>query len=852
MISLTAFPALEPPPKNSHLRPGRAFWLAAASAGLISGCCSLSGPAPHSGLPAKSYQVAIDRDLRPSAVPLPVFADGQARPIATMTDSSGIQADFVENELMIEIATEAELQAFLAQWHGEVLAVDRPSAVGLEADPTYLIRVETERAELSSLAGNLETLNPKGASPISVGSAAGRRLIAIAAATAVTGKHVGINFLTTSYGFQDGQLAEAPSSSRTLTSYSGNLVETWNPNPSQWVYMKSGGLFDIGVAGAWKVLERNGAFKNKVKIAVIDGGFGDGIDFPQPYEYDDATQAAHDPTGPNENACGKDNPCPWHGWNAVHAAIGQVDNGIGAAGPGGPVGKLLAIRRTADIFSNLQAITNALFRGASIINMSFGTRVPALAWWSVIPFDLATLRAEGAGKMLFAAAGNSGEDINEEDCTPELLTIGGIVDQFCWESAWWTPCENGGVICVGAMDAFGPYRRPSSNYGGDELDIWGPGSVWVGGDYGDNAPHMFTGTSAASPFVAGVAALIWAANPGLDNAGVERVLYETAHHGKHDQIERWPNLYAAVIRAMGGTPPEIAIDAKWDASVQVFGACRPRYLLTANVMDPDHLPTTVTWSSDRDGVLGVGASLTSQLSDGTHRITAMAVDGLGLSALSNEVVLEVRNPTGANAPKPTIDLLSLDNQQTFAANQPITLEAAGSDPAVAFGHLIAANVRWDSSADGDLGAGQRISRKLSVGAHWITVRYTGQCGAMADDQRLIRILKASTDTPPEMKITIPPGNDLVLNASNGEACLPVAGSGFDKEDQDSATIEWWETDRSDVQWKVLSFDQNTTVCLKLAPNAPMTVHEIRLKGVDRTGNHAFSAPLRVTVVKGPR
>jgi serine protease len=823
--------------KANLLRAVCALYLTVSCVGLLSGCCSLPGPNRKASAP--SFKVAVNSKLKPSSEPLPRFPDGAPRPLATLTDKSGKQTDFVENELMIEFATQNELSAFLAKWHGTVLATDRPTMVGIAANPTYLIRVQTKRADLSKLTRNLSGLNPNGGSAISVGTRAARRLIAIGAETAMTGKHVGINYLTTSAGFQDRQLAEAPTSANTLTSYDGWTIENWNPNPFQWIYMKTGGNLDIGVAAAWRVLEQVGALDNKVKIAVIDGGFGGGDDFPSPYESNKASLAALDPTGPNEVSC-NGSPCPWHGWNVVNACMGQVNNGIGAAGPAGPVGKLLAIRRSADVFSNIQAITTALFSGANIINMSFAARVPALLSWSVLPFDLATLRAQGAGKLLVASAGNDGHDINEEDCFI-----------LCWEEAWWTPCENGGVACVGAMDTWGPYRRGSSNYGGDELDIWGPGSVWVGGDYGDNSPHEFRGTSAASPFIAGVAALIWAANPGLSNDGVERVMYETAHQGQAaGHVERWPNAYAAVIRALGGTPPEINIDVRWEASVQMFGACNPYYQFTATVVDPDHGPPTVTWTSNIDNVVGNGTSFSRMLSDGTHHITATAVDGIGLTNRSNEIVLQVRNPTSANAPRPTVDIISLANHQTFAANQNITFEAGGLDPATA-GALIAANVRWVSSKDGELGSGQRIFRMLSPGAHYIFVYYTGKCGGTADDLRLIQVTATVADAPPNMTITMPATNDLLLSTVTGEACLRVGGFGFDEEDRDFV-FDWWETNRNDLQWKVLSFDQNTTVCLKLAANAVSTVHEIRLRGTDRTGNSAYSAPLRVTVLPGPR
>jgi serine protease len=791
---------------------------------------------------APSFKVEVDTRLRPGSNPLPVFKDKASRPLATLTDKSGKQVDFVENELMVEFATQKELGAFLTQWHGTVLATDYPKTTGVDADPTYLIRVQTERADLSKLSGDLSKLNPKGGSDIAVSSEAARRLIAVGAAAAATGRHVGINYLTKDDSFQDLKLAEAPASPNNLGNDAGMVIESWNPNPSEWIYMKSGGPFDIGVASAWRALAQVGALNHKVKIAVIGGGFGAGDDFPSAYEYNGASLGAYDPTGSNDVECSNDSPCPWHGWNVVNAGMGQVNNGIGAAGPAGPVAKLLAVRRSADIFNNIQALTIALASGANIINMSFGSRIPASLSWSVIPFNLATLRAHGAGKLIFASAGNAGEDINEEDCFIA-----------CWESAWWTPCENGGVTCIGAMDGGGPYPSRSSNYGDEELDMWGPGYLWVGGDYGDNSPHVFSATSAASPFVAGVAALIWAANPALDNEKIEGILDDTAHQGSSGQVERWPNAYAAVLRALGGTPPDIVIDVRWEASAQVFGACQPRFLLTAKVTDPDNGPPTVTWRSDIDGVLGNGDSFTRPLSNGIHHITATAVDGIGLTTVSNEVVLTVSNPTNSAAPRPTIDIISLVNHQVFAANQNVTLEASGLDPGEARGGLVATRVRWSSSKDGDLGAGQRIFRTLSPGAHYITASYTGTCGATADDLRLIQVTRAVADASPNMTITTPSGNDLLLRVdASGQACLRVGGFGFDEEDHDFATIEWWETNRTDLQWKVLSFDQNTTVCLKLAANATSSLHEVRLRGRDRTGHVGYSSPLRVNVLPGLR
>jgi hypothetical protein len=83
--------------------------------------------------------------------------------------------------------------------------------------------------------------------------------------------------------------------------------------------------------------------------------------------------------------------------------------------------------------------------------------------------------------------------------------------------------------------------------------------VWVAGDPSNPNVHVFGATSAASPFVAGVAALIWAAAPGLSADDVERILYDTSNQGGPGEVQRWPDAYAAVIKALGDTPPEIRI-----------------------------------------------------------------------------------------------------------------------------------------------------------------------------------------------------------------------------------------------------------------------------------------------------
>ena len=296
---------------------------------------------------------------------------------------------------------------------------------------------------------------------------------------------------------------------------------------------------------------------------------------------------------------------------------------------------------------------------------------------------------------------------------------------------------------------------------------------------------------------------------------------------------------------MGGTPPEITIAVD---TAQQFGACETLYNFTSTTTDPDDGPPTVTWSSSLQGGLGTGDSISRALVPGTHTITATATDGVGLSTQSNAVTITA----GAAAPgkAPTLNILSFVNHQKFAANQDITFEAGGNDPNKPKGGIVSSNVRWSDLNAGEIGTGQPLVKRLPVGSHFIIARYSGVCGGTADDQRLIEVTPALADAPPNMHITTPSKNDIVVRADpgSGEACLRVAGFGFDEEDQDFAAIDFWQTDRVDLQQKALSFEQNTTVCLKPDLHAASTLHKISLRGIDKKGHIGTSPPLNVTIL----
>jgi subtilisin family serine protease len=241
-----------------------------------------------------------------------------------------------------------------------------------------------------------------------------------------------------------------------------------------------------------------------------------------------------------------------HGTFVASLAGGTTSDPSGMSGFGGE-SRLMIVQanRGGTGFSDIDeanAIVWAVDHGANIINLSLGGTQTSLVERYAI--DYATQH----GVLLVAAAGNSAEQGNPTVYPAALIGRAGLV--------------------VGASSAGG--TRASFSTTGSWVDVLAPG-VDVLGALASGIPNAFftpvatpgsngsygygTGTSYAAPEVAGAAALVWAANPKLDAAGVAATLEATAASQgiwTKDLAFGTIDVAAAVLRAAGGTPPTVS------------------------------------------------------------------------------------------------------------------------------------------------------------------------------------------------------------------------------------------------------------------------------------------------------
>lgn len=234
-------------------------------------------------------------------------------------------------------------------------------------------------------------------------------------------------------------------------------------------------------------------------------------------DFDSRSIVGDNPTNLNQRDYGNSDiagPRPDHGTHVAGIIGADRTNNLGILGISDAV-QIMGVRAVPDGDERDKDIANAIRyavdNGAQIINMSFGKDYSPQR--KVV--EDAERYALSKGVLMVHAAGNDGKDIDTAANYPSPRFMDG------------TAIPN--VITVGASaepnDA--DLVASFSNYGKQNVDVFAPGkdiySTVPGSKYENNS-----GTSMASPVVAGVAAVLKSYFPKLTYADIKRIILQSA------------------------------------------------------------------------------------------------------------------------------------------------------------------------------------------------------------------------------------------------------------------------------------------------------------------------------------
>lgn len=136
-----------------------------------------------------------------------------------------------------------------------------------------------------------------------------------------------------------------------------------------------------------------------------------------------------------------------------------------------------------------------------------------------------------------------------------------------------------------------------------------------------------------------------------------------------------------------------------------------------DIEDGELSGNSIEWSSDKDGVLGNGNSITiDNLSINTHVISVKVTDSKGLCG-TDEVTVTILN----NNP-PEVNIIGISENEIFSDLDYIKFECSATDELD--GNLDGSSIVWNSNLDGKLGEGLIVNASLTPGNHQIIVTAT--------------------------------------------------------------------------------------------------------------------------------
>lgn len=429
-----------------------------------------------------------------------------------------------------------------------------------------------------------------------------------------------VRVLSTPKGRSVQELVKAYTANPNVVFAEPDYVVKATLTPNDTYYSNQWGLPKISMPGAWDTTTGS----SSVTIAVVDTGVESSHADLQGrvvggYDYVNSDSDPSDDNG--------------HGTMCAGVAAANTNNAKGVAGMDWGA-RLLAVKvldsSGSGYTSNVaKGITYSADNGAHIISMSLGASSGSSTLKSAVDY------AYGKGSLLVAASGNNGTN------------------------AVSYPAAYSSVMAIGATDS-NDVLASFSNYGAAQ-DVVAPGVSIATTKLGSSYAY-FSGTSASTPFVAGLAGLILSKNPGLTNADVAAAIRAGAVDlgpSGWDEKYGWGRIDAAkALAAVAGTAPEPTPEPEPDTVAPVVAVTSPSSgatvsrTITVKASATDDVGVTrvdvyvdgVLIGSDSSAPYEVDWN-TTRVANGSRVITAVAYDAAGNSTTSAPITVNVNNKT---------------------------------------------------------------------------------------------------------------------------------------------------------------------------------------------------------------